>query len=123
MRYAAAYMLAVLGGNANPTVETITEILASVGVDCDAKRAKQVVDACQGKTVDELVAAGMEKISTLSAVGGSVASATDAAAPAPAAAAEEKKPAAKEDPKKQEKDDSSDEDGDMVSSYLFMCTF
>jgi ribosomal protein L12E/L44/L45/RPP1/RPP2 len=62
MRYTAAYLLAILGGNPAPDVAAIAKILGSVGIECDEKRAQQVVDACHGKNVDDIIAKGMEKI-------------------------------------------------------------
>lgn len=63
MRYAAAYLLARLGGNASPDVADITKILASVGILCDKDRAEQVIDACKGRDVEEIIAGGMTKLS------------------------------------------------------------
>lgn len=65
MRYTAAYLLAILGGNPSPDVAAIAKILGSVGIECDEKRAQQVVDACHGKNVDDIIAKGMEKIENL----------------------------------------------------------
>lgn len=54
MRYVAAYLLAALGGNANPGASDIKAILESVGVGYDAERAQTVVDKCAGKSIDEV---------------------------------------------------------------------
>ncbi|UJR14206.1 hypothetical protein I4U23_001199 [Adineta vaga] len=62
MRYSAAYLLAVLGGNPSPQVIDIAKILGSVGIDCDEKRAQQVIDACQGRNLEDIIADGMKKI-------------------------------------------------------------
>jgi large subunit ribosomal protein LP2 len=115
MRYAAAYVLATLAGNANPDVSTISKILGSVGVDCDNAKAQKVIDACKGKNVDQIIEEGTKKLSTLPTAGPAAAS-TGAAAPA-AAAADAKKGGAKEEPKKEEKKkaESDDEGDDMVS--------
>lgn len=42
MRYVAAYLLAVLGGNNNPDKAAITKILESVGLDVDDDRLDKV---------------------------------------------------------------------------------
>ena len=42
MRYVAAYLLAVLGGNSNPGKEDITGILESIGLDVDDERLSKV---------------------------------------------------------------------------------
>ena len=114
MRYAAAYVLATLAGNANPDVATIAKIIGSVGIDCDKDKAQKVIDACKGKSVDQIIEEGTKKLSSLPAGGAAVAAAPAAAAAAPAGDA--KKGAAKEEPKKEDKkkDDSEEEEGDMV---------
>lgn len=58
MRYGAAYLLAALSGSA-PSAKDIEKILSSVGVDCDAAQAKQIVEAMSGKQVDDVIAEGM----------------------------------------------------------------
>jgi large subunit ribosomal protein LP2 len=114
MRYAAAYVLAVLAGNTNPDVPTISKILGSVGIDCDKTKAQKVIDACKGKDVEQIIAAGTKKLSSLPTGGGSVAASGSAGAPAAAATADTKKGGAKEEPKKEEKKkkEESDEEGD-----------
>lgn len=62
MKYSAAYLLALLGGNSSPDVAAIAKILGSVGIECDEKRAQQVIDACQGRNVEEIIANGMTKM-------------------------------------------------------------
>lgn len=62
MRYAAAYLLALLGGNKSPDIAAIEKILGSVGIECDKTRAQQVIDACQGRNVEDIIADGMIKI-------------------------------------------------------------
>ncbi|XP_059621730.1 large ribosomal subunit protein P2 isoform X3 [Phlebotomus argentipes] len=91
MRYVAAYLLAVLGGKENPTTGDLEKILSSVGVEVDAERVKKVVGELNGKNVEELIAEGREKLSSMPVGGGAAAAAAAPAAAAPAAAAEEKK--------------------------------
>jgi large subunit ribosomal protein LP2 len=119
MRYAAAYVLATLGGNTNPDVATISKILGSVGIDCDNTKAQKVIDACKGKNVDQIIEEGTKKLSSLPA-GGAAAPAAVGAAPAATTGADAKKGAAKEEPKKEEKKkEESDEEGeDMVCREL-----
>jgi ribosomal protein L12E/L44/L45/RPP1/RPP2 len=62
MRYAAAYLLAILGGNPSPDVAAIAKILGSVGIECDKERAQKVIDACKVRDVNEIIADGMTKI-------------------------------------------------------------
>lgn len=42
MRYVAAYLLATLGGNNNPSKEDIVAILSSVGLDVDDDKLQKV---------------------------------------------------------------------------------
>jgi large subunit ribosomal protein LP2 len=130
MRYAAAYVLATLAGNANPDVSTISKILGSVGIDCDKVKAQKVVDACKGKSVDQIIEEGTKKLSSLPAGGGAVAAAAAPVAGGAAPAADAKKGGAKEEPKKEEKkkDDSDEEGDDMVCRkfyfvQLWLCFF
>eukprot|EP00049_Salpingoeca_infusionum_P004220 m.75919 g.75919 ORF g.75919 m.75919 type:complete len:79 (-) comp12463_c0_seq2:306-542(-) len=54
MRYVAAYMLAVLGGNSNPSQDDMKKILSSVGVNVEDELLTKVFNEFQGKNVDEL---------------------------------------------------------------------
>ncbi|XP_062528829.1 ribosomal protein P2 isoform X1 [Bombyx mori] len=89
MRYVAAYLLAVLGGKTTPAAADVEKILSSVGIEADAEKLKKVITELNGKDVEQLIAAGREKLSSMP-VGGGAPAAAAAAAPA-AAAAEEKK--------------------------------
>lgn len=93
MRYVAAYLLAVLGGHANPSADDIKKILGAVAAEVDDEKLNKLLGELKGKSLDEVLKAGREKLSAVPAA------APAAAAPAAAAAA----PAAKEAPKKEEK--------------------
>ena len=54
MRYVAAYLLATLGGNENPSKDDIEKILESVGVEVDAERLDKVIQELDGKSIDEV---------------------------------------------------------------------
>lgn len=43
MRYVAAYLLAVLGGNTSPSAKDIKAILGSVGIEADDERLNKVL--------------------------------------------------------------------------------
>lgn len=60
MRYVAAYLLATLGGNKNPSAADIEKILGSVGIEVDKEKSKKVVSELTGKDVNEVIEAGME---------------------------------------------------------------
>lgn len=89
MRYVAAYLLAVLGGKESVTAKDVEKILSSVGIEVVADKLALTIKALEGKNLEELIAAGREKLSALPVGGG--AAAPTAAAAAPAAAAAEKK--------------------------------
>lgn len=103
MRHVAAYLLAALGGNENPSASDIKAILSSVGVEADDKSLKTVVDSLKGKKLEELLKEGAEKLASMPAGGGGGAAA--AAAPAAggggAAAPAKKEP----EPEPEESDD------------------
>ena len=42
MRYVAAYLLAVLGGNKNPSKDDLEKILGAVGLEVDEERIEKV---------------------------------------------------------------------------------
>ncbi len=58
MRYIAAYLLCVLGGNAAPSKKDVTAILASAGINVDQANLDLVFSQLEGKNLDELIAAG-----------------------------------------------------------------
>lgn len=102
MRYVAAYMLAVLGGNKAPVEDDIKKILGSVGVEYNPEQSKKVVSELSGKDLEELIKNGSEKLATIPSGGGAAPAAAGAAAPA--AAAEKK------EEKKEEEEEEEDED-------------
>ena len=58
MRYVAAYMLAVLGGNESPSADDIKKILGSVGIDAEDANISKVIKELNGKDIEEVLAAG-----------------------------------------------------------------
>uniref|UniRef100_A0A8C2F6Z4 Large ribosomal subunit protein P2 n=1 Tax=Cyprinus carpio TaxID=7962 RepID=A0A8C2F6Z4_CYPCA len=58
MRYVAAYLLAVLGGNNNPSAKDIKNILGSVGIEADDERLNKVISELNGKDINEVMNAG-----------------------------------------------------------------
>jgi len=110
MRYVAAYLLAVLGGNDSPSEADVKKILSSVGIDADAESLKKVVSQLKGKNLDELMAEGRKKLASMPAGGATPAAATAAAPTAGAAPAGK----AAEAPKAKEKEPEEEpEDEDM----------
>nr|AFM86160.1 ribosomal protein P2-like protein [Callorhinchus milii] len=105
MRYVAAYLLAVLGGNEAPASKDIKKILDSVGIGADDERLNKVISELKGKNVEDVIAAGNAKLASVPA-GGAVASSAGAAAPSTQAAATEEK-------KEEKKEESEESDDDM----------
>lgn len=58
MRYVAAYLLAALGGNKNPSKDDISKILGSVGIEIDGARLEKVISELNGKNVEEIIDKG-----------------------------------------------------------------
>merc|ERR1712159_959312 len=68
MKVISAYMLAVVGGNAKPSVADCKKILSSVGIDLDDdsnKRLEELVEEMSGKELAEVLEAGQEKLKTV----------------------------------------------------------
>ncbi|XP_023693095.1 60S acidic ribosomal protein P2 isoform X1 [Paramormyrops kingsleyae] len=114
MRYVAAYLLAVLGGNSSPSAKDIKNILGSVGIEADDTRLNKVISELNGKDVNEVLNAGLSKLASVPA-GGAVAAASAPGAAAPAAAGAA--PAAEE--KKEEKKEESEESDEDMGFGLF----
>ena len=93
-RYIAAYLLASLSGN-EPSADTLKEIIGSVGAEFDADAAAKVIDALKGKSVEEVIAEGQDKLASMPAGGAAPAAGGAAAAAggdAPAAKEPEPEP-------------------------------
>ena len=90
MKHAAAYLLAVLGGNATPSAEDVSKIIVASGGSVDDEKLAALIAEFEGKDVAEVVAAGMAKVKNCNVSGGSSAPAAAAAAPAAAAEAPKK---------------------------------
>jgi ribosomal protein L12E/L44/L45/RPP1/RPP2 len=58
MKFAAAYLLCVLGGK-DPTKENLEALLGSVGIDWE-KRGDDLLASMEGKDLAEVLAAGEE---------------------------------------------------------------
>ncbi|KFA50758.1 hypothetical protein S40285_03824 [Stachybotrys chlorohalonatus IBT 40285] len=105
MKHLAAYLLLGLGGNSSPSAADVKSVLESVGVEADDERLDKLIEELEGKDINELIAAGSEKLASVPSGGGG-----GAAAPAAAsggAAAE----AAPEEKKEEEKEESDEDMG------------
>ncbi|KAL4314980.1 hypothetical protein AHAS_Ahas15G0139300 [Arachis hypogaea] len=109
MKVIAAYLLAVLGGNAAPSAADLKGILSSVGAEADDDSITLLLSEVKGKDITEVIAAGREKLASVPAGGGgavAVAAAPSGGAAAPAAA----------EAKKEEKVEEKEESDDVVQS-------
>ncbi|KAK8473610.1 hypothetical protein PHAVU_001G188201 [Phaseolus vulgaris] len=108
MKVIAAYLLAVLGGNAAPSADDLRLILGSVGADANDDNISNFLSEVKGKDITELIAAGREKLASVPSGGGaavSVSAAPGGGASAPAAAE------SKKEEKVEEKEESDDDMG------------
>ncbi|KAL9293792.1 60S acidic ribosomal protein P2-4 [Arabidopsis thaliana] len=108
MKVAAAFLLAVLGGNANPSAENIKDIIGAVGADVDGESIELLLKEVSGKDIAELIASGREKLASVPSGGGVAVSAAPSSGGGGAAAAA---PAEKKEAKKEEKEESDDDMG------------
>ncbi|KAF9164146.1 60S acidic ribosomal protein P2 [Actinomortierella ambigua] len=102
MKYLAAYLLLQKGGNDTPSAKEISAVLNTVGAEVDNARIEALLAAIGEKSINELIAEGLEKLASVPA-GGAAAPAAGAAAGG--AAAEEKKEEKKEEAKEESDDD------------------
>jgi len=111
MRSVAAYLLLVLGGNANPSASDIKKVITAGGATADDADIEKLLASLKGKNLEEVLKAGREKLAAVPSGGAAAAPAAGGAAPA-AAKGDDKKaaaaPAKKEEPKKEEKPESDD---------------
>ncbi|KAF6172036.1 hypothetical protein GIB67_029454 [Kingdonia uniflora] len=109
MKFIAAYLLSVLGGNNSPTAEDLKHILGSVGAETDDDKIELLLSQVKGKEITELIASGREKLASVPSGGGgavAVAVSSGGSAAVEPAAAE-----AKKEEKVEEKEESDDDMG------------
>jgi large subunit ribosomal protein LP2 len=70
MRYIAAYLLLQIGGNSSPSKKDIKKLLSTVGVDSDDDRLDKLLSELEGKSIDQLIAEGSSKLSSVPSGGG-----------------------------------------------------
>lgn len=108
MKVIAAFLLAKLAGNENPTSGDLKKILESVGAEIDETKIDLLFSLIKDHDVTELIASGREKMAALSSGGPAVAMVAGGGA---AAAAE---PVVESKKKVEEvKEESSDGEGMM----------
>lgn len=114
MRYVAAYLLAVLGGNESPTAADIEKILGSVGIDVDEEKLSKVISELKGKNISDVIAEGQTKLCAVPS-GGAVAVAGGGTTGGSGDTKEE----AKEEKKEEKKEESEEESDDDMGFGLF----
>ncbi|WMV36659.1 hypothetical protein MTR67_030044 [Solanum verrucosum] len=64
MKVIAAYLLAQLGGNSNPSANDLKKILNSVGAEIDDVKIELLLSQVEGKVINELIAAGKQRLAS-----------------------------------------------------------
>ncbi|KAJ6591674.1 ribosomal protein 60S [Mycena vulgaris] len=105
MRHIAAYLLLQIGGNDSPSAADIKTLLGTVNVEADDSRLAKLIAELKGKSINELIAEGSNKLASVPSGGGGGGSAPAAGGAAPAAAAAEEKKEEKEEEKEESDDD------------------
>ena len=105
----AAYLLLVVGGNASPSSADVTNVLGAAGIEVDSERLDTLIGELEGKSVEELVTLGKDKLF----VGGGVSLGGGGGGAAPAAAGDAPKEEKKAEKPKEEEVDALDGGMDM----------
>jgi large subunit ribosomal protein LP2 len=91
MKYISAYLLALAGGDANPSKAKVTSILESVGITVDHDAVDALLGKLAGKNITELIEAGAAQFAAIGGGGGGAAATSSSGAPAEAAPVKEEK--------------------------------
>ena len=62
MRHLAAYLLLITGGNAAPTAEDVSAVLAQAGIESDPERLSALLAELEGKDLNQCLALGRAKL-------------------------------------------------------------
>ncbi|QPG75016.1 hypothetical protein FOA43_002356 [Brettanomyces nanus] len=103
VKYLAAYLLLTKAGNASPSKDNISKVLEAAGIEVESDKLDKLFSEVEGKTAEELIAAGNEKLSSVAASAPAAGSASGSASAAEGDAAEEK----------EESEEEEESDGDM----------
>ncbi|AMD18836.1 HBL066Cp [Eremothecium sinecaudum] len=88
MKYLAAYLLLNAAGN-TPNAENVKAVLESVGIEVDDESVNTVLTALEGKSVEELIGQGIEKLASVPTGGAGAAAGAASGAAATEEATEE----------------------------------
>ncbi|KAI5969578.1 hypothetical protein CANMA_001378 [Candida margitis] len=105
VKYLAAYLLLVNAGKTSPSAEDIKSVLSAADVEIEEEKIEKLLSELEGKSVEELIAEGNEKLSSVPTGG---AAAGGAAGGAAAGGATEE---AAEEAAEEEKEESDDDMG------------
>ncbi|KAI5952132.1 hypothetical protein KGF57_004180 [Candida theae] len=105
MKYLAAYLLLVNAGKTSPSAEDIKSVLSAADVEIEEDKIEKLISELDGKSVEELIAEGNEKLSSVPTGGAAAGGAGAAAGAAAGGAAEEAAPEAAEEEKEESDDD------------------
>ncbi|XP_057469471.1 60S acidic ribosomal protein P2-2-like [Actinidia eriantha] len=111
MKVIAAYLLAVLGGNPNPSASDLKRILGSVGAEADNERIQLLLSEVKGKDITDLIACGREKLASVPSGGGGGVAVSAVAGGGGGSAAAAPAAEAKKEEKVEEKEESDDDMG------------
>ena len=70
MKYIAAYLLCVVGGNASPDAAAVSKVVTAAGGEADEEQINALIGDLAGKDLNELLAEGETKLSKVSGGGG-----------------------------------------------------
>lgn len=102
MKYLAAYLLLVNAGKTSPSAEDVKAVLSAADVEIEDDKVEKLISELEGKSVEELIAEGTEKLSSVPTGG---AAAGGASAGAAAGGASEEAAAEEAEEEKEESDD------------------
>ncbi|CAG90610.1 DEHA2G13486p [Debaryomyces hansenii CBS767] len=105
MKYLAAYLLLIEGGNTSPSASDVSALLETVGAEVDQGRVSALLKDLEGKQVADLIAEGQTKLASVPTGGAASAGGASAAASGDAGAA------AAEEEKEEEKEESDEDMG------------
>jgi ribosomal protein L12E/L44/L45/RPP1/RPP2 len=90
MKYIAAYLLCVVGGNATPDAGAVTKVIEAAGGEVDSDKLSALISDMEGKDLAELLSTGETKLASVSGGGGGGGGGAAAGGDAPAAVEEKK---------------------------------
>lgn len=100
VKYLAAYLLLTKAGKEAPSKEDVTKVLEAAGAEVDEAKVDSLIESLKGKKVEDVIAEGKEKLSSV-------------AVAAPAASSDDKSGDDAADGDKEEEEEEEDEDDDI----------